>query len=136
MRPARLPIHQRQPNPSAKEREILVSVAEVWTPQDAARHLDTSPRTITAALHRMRDRYNLPTNEAAHRRRRKARVDPASHRHHRRPKGVSAITDTAVQIQQTGTQAQTRRNTVHQSALLEYGNMGTGIWRQTGGVHP
>ena len=64
MRPARLPIHQRPPNPSPEEREILASVAEGWTPQDTARHLATSPRTITAALHRMRDRYNLPTNEA------------------------------------------------------------------------
>jgi DNA-binding CsgD family transcriptional regulator len=64
MRPARLPIHQRHPNPSPEEREILASVAEGWTPQDTARHLATSRRTVTAALHRMRDRYNFPTNEA------------------------------------------------------------------------
>jgi len=55
----------RQPtNPTPEEREILASVAEGWTPHDTARHLDTSTRNITAALHRMRDRYNLPTNEA------------------------------------------------------------------------
>jgi DNA-directed RNA polymerase specialized sigma24 family protein len=45
------------------EREILASVAEGWTPQDTARHLDTSLRNITAAMHRMRDHYNRPTNE-------------------------------------------------------------------------
>ena len=63
MRPARLPIHQRHPNSPPEEREIVASVAEGWTPQDTAHHLDTTPRTITAALHRMRDRYNLPTTK-------------------------------------------------------------------------
>ena len=41
-----------------------LQATEVWTPQDTARHLETTPRTITVALHRMRDRYNFPTNEA------------------------------------------------------------------------
>jgi hypothetical protein len=41
-----------------------LQAAEVWTPQDTARHLETTLRTITVALHRMRDRYNFPTNEA------------------------------------------------------------------------
>jgi len=60
MRPARLPIHQPH--------RILPPRSAGSSPQSPKAghrcHLDTTPRNITAALHRMRDRYQLPTNEA------------------------------------------------------------------------
>jgi hypothetical protein len=52
------------------ESAALNSIRNRWpTPGrrslDTTRYLDTSPRrTITVALRRVRDRYNLPTNEA------------------------------------------------------------------------
>jgi len=56
LRERRAQFHSKQVAP--------LQAAEGRTPPDTARHLDTTPRTITAALHRMRDRYNFPTNEA------------------------------------------------------------------------
>jgi DNA-binding CsgD family transcriptional regulator len=64
MRPARIPIAQHSRNPSPRDREILTLLAEGHTQKDTARILEAKPRTITAAVERMRDRYTAPSNEA------------------------------------------------------------------------
>jgi DNA-binding CsgD family transcriptional regulator len=64
MRPARIPIAQHSRNPSPRDREILTLLAEGHTQKDAARILAAKPRTITAAVERMRDRYSAPTDTA------------------------------------------------------------------------
>jgi len=64
MRPAHLPIPQQPRNPTPRDREILPLLAEAHTQKDTARILAAKPRTITAAVERMRDRYTAATNTA------------------------------------------------------------------------
>src|SRR4051794_13267086 len=61
MRPARLPIAQQPRNPTPRDREILTLLAEGHTQKAAAHILQLKPRTIAAAVDRMRDRYTAPT---------------------------------------------------------------------------
>ena len=73
------------------ESAALNSIRNRWpTPGrrrlDTARHLDTTPRTITVALRRMRDRYNFPTNEALIAAALKLEWIPLAIDTHRRPK--------------------------------------------------
>ena len=56
-RPARLPIAQHPRNPSPRDREILTLLAEGHTRKEAAAALHLKPRTITANIQRMCDRY-------------------------------------------------------------------------------
>lgn len=56
-RPARLPIAQRPPNPSPRDRELLTLLVEGHTRKQAAAALHLKPRTIGATLQRMCDRY-------------------------------------------------------------------------------
>ena len=64
MKHARLIVYQGPRNPTERERTILTLVAEGHTHKQAAGHLGLAHRSVTNALGRMRDRYNLPTNEA------------------------------------------------------------------------
>ena len=56
-RRARLPIAQHPRNPSPRDREILTLLAEGHTRKQAAAALHLKPRTITATIQRMCDRY-------------------------------------------------------------------------------
>jgi DNA-binding CsgD family transcriptional regulator len=64
VRPARLLVYQSPRNPTARQRRILILLAEGLTQKQAAAHLGLKPRCVTSALANMRERYTAASNEA------------------------------------------------------------------------